>query len=429
MLTGYRKGISWQRMYLLACIVQFTVEILLFETMECVWINCAIPVLVSDEVRRVGESITEVVRNLCANGEVEARLFLNAPDYLFVSTNVAKKFPDLMESILVQAYTTHLPGELARKWQMGSIARAQRHQRVHRATLLGTGMAALQYMGTAPFILHRMFIRFVQPFAFSGLVLLWKAASSSVLSIIIAAVLIAGAIAYGLYRYFRDTASAQAKLVTPVSAEYQTAEGLADPDTAKIVLLETSDDLFHLPPLLGGSMPAAQSRDRSSHHDSSSAEEEKNAHSELSTIISATVNRTRTRDRGASLASSMSGVSEVSSQELLGGNMKAVRNVFGRTGYYHSSSSSDSADGKSDAEVTVLTARSRLYAAPALASAIEASEPESNALSAESSQSDSSSAVDAEQESGSSVRSGSSAGSGETRSSGRSSLTPDSNEV
>ena len=128
MLTGYRKGISWQRMYLLACIVQFTVEILLFETMECVWINCAIPILVSSEVRRVGDDIVEVVHQMCSGEKLQTEYFLNAPDYLFVSTNVAKKFPDLMESILVQAYTTHLPGELARKWQVGSVARAQRYQ-------------------------------------------------------------------------------------------------------------------------------------------------------------------------------------------------------------------------------------------------------------------------------------------------------------
>jgi hypothetical protein len=174
LLTGFRRGLSWQRMFLAACVIQFFVEIFLFETMECVWINCAIPALVSNEVRVVGDSIIEVVQQLCSSGAVDSELFLNAPDYLFVSTNVAKAFPKLMESILVQAYYSHLPGELAKTWHVGTIARIQRRRNLRNTSLLASLLVALQYVGTAPFILHRMFIRFLQPFIFSGLVLLWN---------------------------------------------------------------------------------------------------------------------------------------------------------------------------------------------------------------------------------------------------------------
>ena len=174
MLTGFRRGLSWQRMFLAACIVQFFVEIFLFETMECVWINCMVPALVSDEVRGVGDSIIEVVQQLCASSGSDPELFLNAPDYLFVSTNVAKKFPQLMESILVLAYFTHLPGELSKTWQVGSIARWKRRRSWQNTTLLAATLTGLQYLGTAPFILHRMFVRFLQPFVLSGLVLLYR---------------------------------------------------------------------------------------------------------------------------------------------------------------------------------------------------------------------------------------------------------------
>ena len=171
-LTGFRRGVEWQRGYLAACLVQFIVEILLFETMECVWVNCVIPALVSDEVRAVGDSIKEVVYNLSQVEPENSRFFLNAPEFLFVSTNLAKKFPQLMESILVQSYYSHVPGELAKKWQVGAVARIHRYYRLRNVTALTTILGSLQLMGTAPFIVHRMFVRFTQPIVLSALVLL-----------------------------------------------------------------------------------------------------------------------------------------------------------------------------------------------------------------------------------------------------------------
>jgi hypothetical protein len=203
MLTGFRRGLSWQRTYLVACIMQFVVEVILFETMECVWINCAIPALVSNEVRMAGQSVIEVVQHLCANGVVESEMFLNAPDYLFVSTNVAKKFSHLMESILVQAYVSHLPGELAKTWQEdhSNMARIQRGRTLRSAASL---MLMLQYIGTAPFIMHRLFIRFVQPFFFSGLVILWALVVNDPIYLSVLCVVVAAVAAYAVYSVYYD---------------------------------------------------------------------------------------------------------------------------------------------------------------------------------------------------------------------------------
>jgi hypothetical protein len=218
LLTGFRRGLSWQRMYLVACIMQFIVEIFLFETMECMWVNCAVPLLVSEEVRQVNESLMVVVQELCSGAKMDCDHFLNAPDYLFVSTNVAKKFPQLMESILVQAYSSHMPGELAKTWQVGSVARIQRHQQLRRTTLLAVVLATLQYLGTAPFIFHRMFIRFVQPFVFSGIVLLWRLIIADTESIIISCAVLAAAVGYALCRRCTERPTAESRRVM---AEYE----------------------------------------------------------------------------------------------------------------------------------------------------------------------------------------------------------------
>jgi hypothetical protein len=147
-----------------------------------------------------GQSVIEVVQHLCANGVIESDMFLNAPDYLFVSTNVAKKFPHLMESILVQAYVSHLPGELAKTWQGGSHSNMARIQRGRTLRSAASVILMLQYIGTAPFIVHRLFIRFVQPLFFSGLVMLWLLAISNVVYLAVVCAIAAAVIAFAVYR-------------------------------------------------------------------------------------------------------------------------------------------------------------------------------------------------------------------------------------
>jgi len=177
-LIGFRRGISWQQSYLFACILQFIAEILFNETLECIWIQCVIPMLVKDEIRKVGDSITEIVNELCSQTQQDERLFLNAPDYLFVSTNLAKKFPDLMESIVVQSYFTHLPGEISKLWNTESYQITYNEHRIlykYRIIMfITTIFTILQYLGTAPFLVHRLFIRVIQPFAFGVIVFLWS---------------------------------------------------------------------------------------------------------------------------------------------------------------------------------------------------------------------------------------------------------------
>ena len=207
-LTGYRRGVAWQQAFLGASIVQFAVEVLLFETMECMWVNCAIPLIVSNDVRRVGDSVRHTVASMCKNGNTlhDPRLFLSAPDFLFVSTNLAKKFPSVMESTLVLSYYSHVPGELSRKWQRSSQhsvdgqRQGQASQQegtwwdalavwcfsllgpvrsVRRVGVMTTVLSSLQHFASAPFIVHRLFIRFMQPITLTGIVLLFYTAASN----------------------------------------------------------------------------------------------------------------------------------------------------------------------------------------------------------------------------------------------------------
>jgi hypothetical protein len=163
--------------------------------------------LVSDDVRKVGDAITEIISDLCSTSPKETRLFLNAPDYLFVSTNLAKKFPTLMESIVVQSYFSHVPGELSKLWNVGSVARIRRYHNLQNITLLTTILSGIQYFGTAPFIFHRLFIRFVEPFIFGGLVLLLSIIISNPLYIAIMSFVLVALVAFCVYQYIYGKSS------------------------------------------------------------------------------------------------------------------------------------------------------------------------------------------------------------------------------
>ena len=51
LLKGYGRGIQWQKAFLFGAISQIIAEIVLFESMECLWINFMVSKLVSSAFR------------------------------------------------------------------------------------------------------------------------------------------------------------------------------------------------------------------------------------------------------------------------------------------------------------------------------------------------------------------------------------------
>jgi hypothetical protein len=169
-LKSYQKGNAWQRAFVAGSVVQIVVEILFNETVECVWVNFLVPRLVSEEVHSVATKLHSAIEQLCSPETVDAHYFLDAPGYLFVSTAVAKKFPNLLESMVVRAYQSHLPGMLANKWQFGPVARINRSGILRGASVVATITVGLQVAAASPFIFQRMMIRTAQPWLLTGIV-------------------------------------------------------------------------------------------------------------------------------------------------------------------------------------------------------------------------------------------------------------------
>ena len=94
---------------------------------------------------------------------------LNAPEHLFVSHTMARQFSDLVESVIVLSYNTHLPGPAARKWN------GDNDDDGDTQSPLGLATRCLKGTATAPFLIQRSLLRFLQPLLQSGFLLLWLA--------------------------------------------------------------------------------------------------------------------------------------------------------------------------------------------------------------------------------------------------------------
>jgi hypothetical protein len=182
-LRGYVKGEAWQRSFMFGCLVQFCVEVMFNETLECLWVNFVVPDLASTEVRKAAAQLESVVEDICVQTSKPraANYFLDSCSYLFVSSKVANQYPNLIESMLVLSYSNHLPGELSRKWKihashatselllkgfgfwnMDSATRRKRLAAMS-ASLIAVLVLGLQVLGASPFVLQRMIIRLSQP--------------------------------------------------------------------------------------------------------------------------------------------------------------------------------------------------------------------------------------------------------------------------
>ena len=222
-LYGFSRGIEWQKTFLSACIAQMFVEIFINETLEVAWMNFFVPTLVAEDVRTVRTAVLDSVSNLCnlsmnlnnnsgkENTEKNAykSCLLNAPNYLFVSTNVARSYPSLMESFIVQTFVSHLPGEISKKWHIGVSEHLSLHAQQGPWTWLRLNMSLavtftlMKYLATAPSMLQRMFIRSAQPFFVSGIVMTYYVVAESPLYIGLFSAGLAVLMVYFIYRYIQ----------------------------------------------------------------------------------------------------------------------------------------------------------------------------------------------------------------------------------
>jgi hypothetical protein len=173
MLRGLQRGLDWQRLFCVACVIQLIAEVLFYETSECAIVNYFIPDLARTEVQGVTYAIHQAIQSMFSSvADAKVPIF-DAPRYLFLSTRLAERFPDLLESVIVRSYHSYSPGELSQKWRISHgttfVSSDNRiGSRARRMTFTGVLVGMLQYLGSVSISTQRFFIHGLQPVIMAG---------------------------------------------------------------------------------------------------------------------------------------------------------------------------------------------------------------------------------------------------------------------
>lgn len=112
-------------MFLRVVITQLILEMVLLETMECIWIHYIIPDAVRAEVSRAMQILHLIADHAehFLSGKRQLKIMsssspvsFDSTDYLFLSKQLATLRPDLLESRLILAYHNHFPGMICHTW-------------------------------------------------------------------------------------------------------------------------------------------------------------------------------------------------------------------------------------------------------------------------------------------------------------------------
>jgi hypothetical protein len=231
MIKGVQKGRDWQLQYVTCCVIQVGVDILLFETVECAWLNFLVPQYVHEEVASAAEKLRSLTQRIAGlrtdieetqQGQEVTKFFLNAPTHLFVSTKLARKKPQLLESMIVGSYRHHLPGEIRKTWphcsereQAQRTTQARTWLSLLRWVLRGLTLSLQLFVGV-PFAYQKVGLRFAQPVVFSGLALVIYAIFTSLAGQVVLGMCGLAAIVYAARRRWNGPASGA---VNPTTAQ------------------------------------------------------------------------------------------------------------------------------------------------------------------------------------------------------------------
>lgn len=234
LLRGLERGVEWQRLFLAASLIQLVVEVGFYETSECAIVQYYIPNLARKEVQSVGFILHQAVQSICTDSVSNTPLALDAPRFLFLSTSLANRFPDLFESVVIKSYHSHSPGELSKKWRVShtssymssmfyGASSFSTSSRVRRTTLSSIFFALLQRAGAMPPAFQRLFIHTVQPIVVAAFFLGWVHIYHNPEYLVIVAVLVAVKLYFVVQEWKRDKEESTMSIVHPLSSASSSA--------------------------------------------------------------------------------------------------------------------------------------------------------------------------------------------------------------
>ena len=86
---------SFQYTFVQACLLQLILEILVYETSECIVLNAVIPNMIYSEVQEIIVQLKDLSDNVISQQLSQNDRKFDASNYLFVSKYLARMFPSL----------------------------------------------------------------------------------------------------------------------------------------------------------------------------------------------------------------------------------------------------------------------------------------------------------------------------------------------
>eukprot|EP00603_Paraphysomonas_imperforata_P009834 CAMPEP_0114468378 /NCGR_PEP_ID=MMETSP0104-20121206/10145_1 /TAXON_ID=37642 ORGANISM="Paraphysomonas imperforata, Strain PA2" /NCGR_SAMPLE_ID=MMETSP0104 /ASSEMBLY_ACC=CAM_ASM_000202 /LENGTH=988 /DNA_ID=CAMNT_0001641949 /DNA_START=315 /DNA_END=3278 /DNA_ORIENTATION=- len=186
-LRGMTSSVKWQQTFLFGVILQMLIEILLFETMECLWIHFTIPRLVSDDVAAAMLTVKEAINQAFENKQYTGSL--DTPKYFFTSRKLAEQFPSSFEASVVLSFQSYFPpaeldvvhnNKASSAATKDSAEAAIDHKQknvlvrfLRRFNLSVLVMTLLRILGTVPIRMQQVVMHTLQPIILSFIILLY----------------------------------------------------------------------------------------------------------------------------------------------------------------------------------------------------------------------------------------------------------------
>jgi len=124
LLRAVYKGHSWQWQFLKVIISQFLMEIILFESIECLSLHYLIPESVRHDVKKavhilqlIADNIdTLIIAQQKQQQQQIASTEFDSTSYFFLSKALTKLRPELLETYIINAYHNPFPGMICHTW-------------------------------------------------------------------------------------------------------------------------------------------------------------------------------------------------------------------------------------------------------------------------------------------------------------------------
>lgn len=104
-----QRDSSWQKMFVLACLIGNLIDMFLFEPMETVWIHFAIPGLAREEIATKLDLVKQCMDGVFSSEERQDVTRLDVPSYFYVSSQIACEYSSLFESSVVLSHKAIMP--------------------------------------------------------------------------------------------------------------------------------------------------------------------------------------------------------------------------------------------------------------------------------------------------------------------------------